>query len=158
MLGSVILAFPVLSALAIAPGATGLRFDVVSVKPHLNSTDRTRVAARPGGHFTATAITLQSLVRFAYGVDDIQVAGARGWMVSDRFDVLADAEGISGAIPDDQLQAMLQALLTDRFQLGAHKDSKELSVYALVVGHNGVKLKPVSAGGVAAPPDHARKA
>jgi uncharacterized protein (TIGR03435 family) len=36
---------------------------------------------------------------------------------------------------------MLRALLEDRFQLTVHKESKELSVYALVVAKDGLKLK-----------------
>jgi uncharacterized protein (TIGR03435 family) len=35
---------------------------------------------------------------------------------------------------------MLQRLLADRFQLAFHRDQKEMSVYAIVVGKNGPKL------------------
>ena len=37
---------------------------------------------------------------------------------------------------------MLQSLLADRFKLAIHSESKELPVYALVVGKNGLKLDP----------------
>jgi uncharacterized protein (TIGR03435 family) len=37
---------------------------------------------------------------------------------------------------------MLQTLLADRFQLKLHHETRELPVYALVVGKNGPKLKP----------------
>ena len=36
---------------------------------------------------------------------------------------------------------MLQALLAERFKLAVHRENKEQSVYALVVGKNGPKLK-----------------
>ena len=39
---------------------------------------------------------------------------------------------------------MLQALLAERFKLAVHRQSKEQSVYALVVGKNGPKLKESS--------------
>jgi uncharacterized protein (TIGR03435 family) len=41
---------------------------------------------------------------------------------------------------------MLQSLLADRFQLKLHRDSKDLSIYNLVLGKSGLKVKP-------APPD-----
>ena len=47
----------------------------------------------------------------------------------------------------DQLRMMLQALLADRFKLVFHRDTKELPVYALVVGKNGPKLQPSEAKG-----------
>ena len=37
---------------------------------------------------------------------------------------------------------MLQALLADRFKLAVHRETRELSVYELVVAKSGVKLKP----------------
>ena len=41
----------------------------------------------------------------------------------------------------EQVPEMLQALLADRFKLAIHHDTKERSVYALVVGKGGSKLK-----------------
>ena len=51
---------------------------------------------------------------------------------------------------------MLQALLADRFKLTIHRSTTEHSIYALIVGKNGSKLKeavpdpaPAPAGNVA---------
>jgi len=41
----------------------------------------------------------------------------------------------------DQVPEMLQALLAERFKLTIHRESKDHSVYALVVGKGGPKLK-----------------
>jgi uncharacterized protein (TIGR03435 family) len=41
--------------------------------------------------------------------------------------------------------AMLRRLLTDRFQLGFHREPKELPVYALTVARGGPKLKASAA-------------
>jgi len=119
-------------------------FDVASVKPNLDVDSRLRMQFLPGGKFTATAATLPALVRHAYGVRDIQVTGARGWMTSDRFDITAASEAASGKLPEEQLRRMLQALLAERFQLKLHKESKEMPIYALVVGKSGAKLKPLN--------------
>jgi uncharacterized protein (TIGR03435 family) len=40
---------------------------------------------------------------------------------------------------------MLQALLAERFQLKVHRETREIPMYAVVVGKNGPKMKPVSA-------------
>jgi uncharacterized protein (TIGR03435 family) len=42
---------------------------------------------------------------------------------------------------------MLQALLTDRFKLALHRETKELSVYALNVVKGGAKIHEVKADG-----------
>ena len=41
---------------------------------------------------------------------------------------------------------MLQTLLTDRFNLKVHRETKEMAVYALVVGKNGPRFKESAAG------------
>src|SRR5436305_15124939 len=43
--------------------------------------------------------------------------------------------------PQEQRNVMRQALLAERFGLKAHKESKEVPAYSLVVGKNGPKLK-----------------
>jgi uncharacterized protein (TIGR03435 family) len=82
-------------------------------------------------------MSLAELIRTAYRVKPYQVIGP-DWMKSERYDVMAKMpEGAS----KDQVPEMLQELLADRFKLKTHRDNKEHSVYALVVGKNGPKLK-----------------
>ena len=40
-----------------------------------------------------------------------------------------------------QVQLMLQALLTERFALKVHRETKELPVFALTIGKKGLKVK-----------------
>jgi uncharacterized protein (TIGR03435 family) len=82
-------------------------------------------------------LSLADLIPLAFKVKQYQVTGP-DWMASQRFDVLAKMP--EGATKDDVPQ-MLQALLVERFKLTFHRESKENSVYALVVGKNGPKLK-----------------
>ena len=58
------------------------------------------------------------------------MSGGPKWLTSDRFDIVAKAE--EGASPT-QLPSMLQALLTDRFKLAVHHETKELPIYALAL-------------------------
>jgi uncharacterized protein (TIGR03435 family) len=59
-------------------------------------------------------------------------------MGAPRFNVQAKLpEGAT----EKQVPQMLQALLADRFKLVIHRDTKDHSVYALIVGKGGLKLK-----------------
>ena len=93
-----------------------------------------------GTRVTMTAYTVSNLITAAYGLKDYQVAGATGWIGSDRYDIAARSAG--EATPTrDQANQMLQALLAERFQLKFHRETKEMPVYALVKGKSGPKLK-----------------
>jgi uncharacterized protein (TIGR03435 family) len=92
---------------------------------------------------TMRNVTLSACIQWAYSVRDYQVSGP-GWLTEDRYDITAKAVG---AVPDDQLRLMLQALLAERFQLTLHRQTKELQSYALVVGKNGPKLKESTSEG-----------
>ena len=51
-------------------------------------------------------------------------------MGSDRFDIVAKAEGDVQPGPNGPVPLMLRALLADRFKLTAHNESRELPIYA----------------------------
>ncbi len=92
-------------------------------------------------------LTLADMIAAAYKVKPHQVSGP-GWMAADRWDILAKMP--EGATKDD-LPQMLQALLAERFKLTIRKESREQSVYALVVAKGGPKLKESSADEVKPP-------
>ena len=88
-----------------------------------------------GGRFTATNIPLQYLVTAAYRIKkDYQLSGAPPWLLSERYDVEAKAEGDPSF---DAMLTMLQRLFEDRLQLKFHRVTRELPVYALVVSKPG---------------------
>jgi uncharacterized protein (TIGR03435 family) len=86
---------------------------------------------------TYMSMTLQSLFTYAYGVGYFQISGPK-WVGTNLYDVV----GIfpEGASPESE-RKMLQALLSDRFQLRFHVEKREEKVYALVPGKDGAKLK-----------------
>jgi len=84
-------------------------------------------------------VTLIDCIRNAYGVQRYQIFGGSDWLRSDRYDILAKA---SSPFPKTQLMLMLQVLLEDRFRLKTHSETRELPIYALRVGQNGLQLKP----------------
>jgi uncharacterized protein (TIGR03435 family) len=91
----------------------------------------------PGGRVVATNVTLGILLRWAYGVQEFQIAGEPGWSTADGYDITAAPE--KPATREQTLQ-MLQAMLADRFHLVLHRETKELPVYSLVIAKGGPKL------------------
>jgi uncharacterized protein (TIGR03435 family) len=71
-------------------------------------------------------------------------------MLTDRFDIAARLP--DGASRDD-VPAMLQALLADRFKLAAHLETAEHPVLGLMLAKGGSKLKQSTATPVAVDPD-----
>lgn len=137
--------------------ARGAEFETASVKPAPPS-DGPGIAwsmsGGPGsndpGRFTCRNCDLTSLVSTAFDLRPYQLT-APPWMGSVRFDVVAKiAEGATR----EQFREMLQKLLTDRFQMATHRDSKEVSAYELVVAKGGAKLTEatVSSGSATSSP------
>jgi uncharacterized protein (TIGR03435 family) len=77
------------------------------------------------------------IIEWAYGVRDYQVLGAPGWLQRESFEILATTEHPAS---EGQLKQMVRALLVDRFKLKLHRETREMPLYALVVGKNGPKL------------------
>jgi uncharacterized protein (TIGR03435 family) len=113
-------------------------FDVASVKENRsgspNSSNRTG-----GDRYSGTNVSLISLLRTAYAVQEFQIAGYPSWAETDKFDV--EARMASGASPRD-FPLALQKLLADRFKLVLHREPRQASIYTLVVQKDGPKFKP----------------
>jgi uncharacterized protein (TIGR03435 family) len=93
----------------------------------------------PGGRFRASATTLKVLLEWAYAIQPSEHTGGPSWISTDRYDVVAKAEGNA---TDDQMRLMVQTLLADRFKLMLHRERKELSAYVISVGKTAPKLFP----------------
>ena len=113
-------------------------FEAASVKENRsgsqNSSNRTA-----GERYSGTNVSLISLLRTAYAVQEFQIAGYPAWAETDRFDVEAKME--SGANPRD-FPFALQKLIADRFKLVLHREPRQQSIYTLVVLKDGPKFKP----------------
>jgi len=121
-----------------------LTFEVASIKPAAPMVaGRMTFGSRGGpgsadpGHLTYNNLSLKNLLVNAYGVKSYQVTGP-AWLDSERFDIVAK---IPEGTTKDQVKIMLQNLLKERFKLEVHHETKELPMYALVVGKNGPKMK-----------------
>jgi len=121
-------------------------FEVATIKPS-RPEGRFSLLVNRSGMMNTTSTSLSDLIKFAYGVHPKQITGAPPWVETERYDVTAkpDSEGIPNG---DQLKLMVQKLLTERFQLGFHRDKKELAVYAITVTKTGAKLSKNETGGI----------
>jgi uncharacterized protein (TIGR03435 family) len=119
--------------------ATPPSFEVASIKPAappVNGRLMIRMGGDPG-RIDYSNVSLKDIIRQAYGVHDYQISGP-DWMNSARFDIVAK---VPEGAPKDQVPMMWQTLLAERFKLQIHRETKELPMYALVVGKNGPKMK-----------------
>ena len=146
--------FPGFAALAVlallSPG--GLRgqnresddkpaFDVASLKPAPPPSGRITVDLGNSSHgkLTLTNVTLSECLRYAFKIyTDDQIAGP-DWIRDHRilFNIVAQARPDT---PRDKLREMALTLLTERFQLALHHESRELRYLALVVDKGGIKM------------------
>jgi uncharacterized protein (TIGR03435 family) len=123
-------------------------YDVASIKP-AKPGDESTLLFRLGA-FTVKGMTLKSLIKEAYGIEDDQISGAPKWVGSQTYDIEAKVDGADAAtlekLSDDQSKLMFQSFLRERFQLKVHSETKELPVLALVVAKGGPKLQPAKPG------------
>jgi uncharacterized protein (TIGR03435 family) len=125
-------------------------YEVVSIKPsEVSGRVMSRMMFTPEG-FHATNIVLKGLIQDAYGVKEHQVFGAPSWLSSVFYDVEAKVEGsdVSAVrqLTVAQRGRMLQPVLADRLQLKVHSETREVTVYELVVAKNGPKLPEAKPG------------
>jgi uncharacterized protein (TIGR03435 family) len=92
---------------------------------------------------TARHTQLIEIIRRAYGVVDQELAGAPDWIREQRFDIVGK---VAGPATDAQLWSMVRPLLEERFKFKYHREPREVSGLALVVGKNGPKLTQSEGG------------
>jgi len=132
-------------------------FDVATIKP-TNATDgHTHIYRHPDdGGFQAMNLSLKGLLEFAYAIPQTRIFGGPGWVDSAKWDVQAKASNevdelvhkLGGTQSTAEKQQMVRALLTERFKLTVHQETRELPLYALVVAKGGSKLKETEANGL----------
>ncbi len=137
-----------------ATAAGGLTFEVASVRPAapidpavifagLRAGKRPESMRLDGLRATYTYMSLKELIAFSYKVRTYQVSGP-DWLATDRFDIVAKLP--DGATRDD-VPAMMQALLVERFKLAAHLETKENPVLGLMLAKGTTKLEEAPAPG-----------
>jgi uncharacterized protein (TIGR03435 family) len=82
-------------------------------------------------------LPLRQLIGMAWRVKTFQIVGP-AWLGGETFDIVAKPPP---GYQQDQLPALLEALLIDRFKVVVHHESRSATAYALVVSKGGSKLR-----------------
>jgi uncharacterized protein (TIGR03435 family) len=117
-------------------------FEVATIKPFAlpgagSGPIAIGIRMQPGGRVEISGLTLKQLVQQAWGVQVDSIINAPKWMDTDRYQIVAKMPG-NGPLPApnapvdiDAVGPMLQALLADRFKLGAHIEDRPMTAYTL---------------------------
>ena len=136
--------------LTVAVGGQGRpTFEVASIRPSAPDNNEVVVGVRiTGAQLRISRWPLKEYLAMAYRVRPQQISGPDS--ISSLYDISAT---IPAGVPEDKIPEMLQALFADRFALKAHLEKKDVPVYALEVGKDGLKIKevPLDAAAAAAP-------
>ena len=122
-----------------AKPAMAQEFAVASIRPsaeavRFESDGQTTVT--PGG-VRMRDVTLETCIKWAYGVQRSQVSGP-GLLTSERYDLVAKADEAAG---EPKMRLMMRVLLKERFQLAFHTERRELRSFALTLAKGGPKMK-----------------
>jgi uncharacterized protein (TIGR03435 family) len=142
-LGLTFLAQPLAVSQAIPPPPPA--FEAASVKPGgtqpippppagVRSTG-TSVSEDPG-RITYLNTTLTPVLMRAYQVKRRQINGP-AWLETQEYDIIAT---LPKGAPKEQIPAMLQKLLVERFKMAVHLENRQEKIYALIIGKNGPRL------------------
>ncbi len=124
------------NASAIAP-----LYKTISIKPSKSGIHADRTIKISPDEVTAANQTPQELIRGAYDVKDDQIMGAPSWLNSQRYDL--DAKVDNSAAEQGELggERILQGLLSNRFKLAVHRETRLIPVYELVIAGDAPKLQ-----------------
>jgi uncharacterized protein (TIGR03435 family) len=124
-------------------------FEAATVKQNKSGPGPMGIQFQPGGRLRVINAPLKVLIGAAYGtpqpLPDYQISGGPKWIDSDRFDVLAKAEGDPKPGPNGpppEMFLMLRSLLLERFQLSVHHETREMPIFALLLARSDGKLGP----------------
>lgn len=122
-------------------GPAQLTFEVVSVRKNAQPVripPPQQPPRRPDVYY-ASSVTVAYLIRFAYGIRDVELIGGPDWIRRDEFEINAKAPREASA---DEMRLMLQALLEDRFALVVRREQREMRFFELRVARDDGRLGP----------------
>src|SRR5437763_8698211 len=95
-------------------------FEVASIKLGDPLNSGTSFQLQPGGGIKIDGASLKSLILYAYDLRDFQLSGAKGWIASERYTILAKGVIRDGPADyrhmNDQQQRAIFALTRKRLQ------------------------------------------
>jgi len=144
-----------------------LTFDVATIRQAAPPDANFHVSVSSPPHssrFEATNLPMKALLQIAYGFD-APVVGAPDWVANTFYDIKARSDEAADArlakLTDNEVRLekrnAIRVLLADRLGLKTHLETRNTSIYNLVIAKGGVKMQPAPpppppANGEAPPP------
>jgi len=144
-----------------------LTFDVATIRlaPPPDANFHVSVSSPPhSSRFEATNLPMKALLQIAYGFD-APIVGAPDWVANTFYNIQARSDEATDArlakLTDNEVRLekrnAIRVLLTERLDLKTHLETRNSSIYNLVVDKGGVKMTavpkpPPPADGEAPPP------
>jgi len=126
------------------PAQPQVRFDVASIRPSRpDAGPRDARVNFVGGRLDVEAYTVGDILDMLNGYRLFGVTGGPAWMRTDRYDIHAKA---NAEIPPEGQQGAIMALLAERFQLAAHKETREIPTIVLLAPKRPAGLKSATDG------------
>jgi len=121
------------------PEQANLQFEVASIRPSNPDAPLGSIKPAAGGDgYTVQGEPVRLMISLMFRIPERQIKGP-DWIEKDRFDIVAKA---NKKYTVDELHAMYQNLLIDRFKLKYHLETKEANAYVLTVDKGGLKMVP----------------
>jgi uncharacterized protein (TIGR03435 family) len=137
-LAAILVAIGSVSLTAAQQTAPVVQFEVASVKVNTSPTRDGNATIPPSGLVSFTNVELREIVILAFEITRetarFALTGASGGIMRTRFDIRAKP---ADDVTPGQVRAMLRALLTQRFGLRTHTETRDVPVYALKVANSG---------------------
>ena len=114
------------------PAAPPAEFEVASIKPSLP--DAPQMGRIQNGRVDVQGFPLKDLITAAWQINSDDLIVVPKWTESAKFNLVAKIATEPGAPPqfdDDDLRAMLRALLIDRFKMKVHMEDRLVPAYTL---------------------------
>jgi uncharacterized protein (TIGR03435 family) len=144
-----------------------LTFDIASIRlaPPPDANFHVSVSSPPhSSRFEATNLPIKALLQIAYGFD-APVVAAPDWATNTFYDIRARSDEAADArlakLTDNEVRLekrnAIRVLLVERLGLRTHLETRNSSIYHLVVGKGGIKMQaapapPPPTNGEAPPP------
>ncbi len=130
-----------------------LTFDVVSIRPAQPPDANFHVTVSSPPHssrFDATNLPIKALLQIAYGFD-APIVGAPDWVANTFYTIQARSDEAADArlarLTNNEVRLekrnAIRVLLAERFGLKTHLETRNSSIYNLVVAKGGVKMQLV---------------
>jgi uncharacterized protein (TIGR03435 family) len=142
-----ILLWGVAGAQLLHPATPMPSFAVVSVRATDPNAERSGGGTSPDS-YRAERTTMEQVLAYAFGLGyEHELVGAPAWVAKEPFDIqgkldeeqVAALRKLSRDDREEQMRWMVQSMLTERFQLRYHFETRELPVYVLEVAKGGLK-------------------